>query len=137
MDTKSVNYNVRVKKLGVRYKRREEGGPMDRLIQFELRLADSRLLDNPYRETALFSCLADHLRKQTFDGVKPRRVGVSGCAGSPKMYFTFCDDIIPPLNPEGLSCDIRTYFESTRVEEFSFRWDKKEPNVLVVYDKFK
>ncbi len=110
---------------------------MDRLIQFELRLADSRLLDNPYRETALFSRLADHLRKQSFDGNKPRRVGVSGCAITPKMYFTFCDDVIPPpINPEGgLNQNIRNYIENTRVEEFSFRWDLKEPNVLVVYDK--
>lgn len=107
---------------------------MDRLIQFELRLADSRLLDNPYRETALFSRLADHLRKQTFDGVKPRRVGVSGCAIAPKMYFTFCDDVIPPLNQEKLNRNIRTYIEKTRVEEIGFRWDNKEPNVLVVYD---
>lgn len=108
---------------------------MDRLIQFELRLADSRLLDNPYRETALFSRLADHLQKQTFDGNKPRRVGVSGCAITPKMYFTFCDDVIPPINQEGLNRNIRNYIEKTRVEEFGFRWDHKEPNVLVVYNK--
>ncbi len=79
---------------------REKGGPMDRFIQFELRLADSRLLDNPYRETALFSRLADHLCKQTFDGNKPRRVGVSGCAITPKMYFTFCDDVVPLSIPK-------------------------------------
>ncbi len=107
---------------------------MDRFIQFELRLVDSRLLDNPYRETALFSRLADHLRKQTFDGNKPRRVGVSGCAITPKMYFTFCDDVVPPINPDGLNQNIRNYIENTQVEEFGFRWDQKEPNVLVVYN---
>ncbi|WP_430883908.1 hypothetical protein [Fusibacter sp. JL216-2] len=116
---------------------REKGGPMDRFIQFELRLADSRLLDNPYRETALFSRLADHLCKQTFDGNKPRRVGVSGCAITPKMYFTFCDDVVPPINPEGLNRNIRNYIENTQVEEFGFRWDKKEPDVLVVYNNSK
>lgn len=116
-------------------KRYEKGNLMDRLIQFELRFADSKLSGNPYRETALFSRLADHLQKQTFEGVKPRRVGVSGCAIAPKMYFAFCDDVIPPLNPEGIGRDIRRYIERTQVEEFRFRWDRKEPNVFVVYNK--
>ncbi len=108
---------------------------MDRLIQFEIRLADSRLLDNPYRETALFSRLADHLRKQTYDGVVPRRVGVSGCAITPKMYFTFNEDVIPPLNPVGLNRNIKAYIEKTRIEEFGFKWDLEEPDVLVVFNR--
>ena len=108
---------------------------MDRHIHIELRLADQRLLNNPDRETALFSRLADHLRKQAYCGMTPRRVGVSGCAGTPRMYFTFCDDVIPPINQEGLNRNIRQYIENTNLEEFSFRWDEEEPNVLVVYRK--
>lgn len=106
---------------------------MDQLFQFRLILADEAIVNNPYEKAALLSKLAEHLKRQTYKGQKPRRVGVTGCAQTPKVFFAFSKDVIPPYDVEVLNQGIRQQIENIELKGYVLKWDETDKNVIVVY----